>query len=359
MSVELEASLARLISIPSITSDTAACHEILNYVRGEVQQHGLFIHEEMDSLNPWFFATTQDTKQPDILFAAHLDVVPATPDLFVMRKHGGNFYGRGVYDMKLAAACYLELLRRHSEKLHELNIGFLFTTDEEAGGFSTFDALKTGLRPKIAFLPDGGDNWAVEKRAKGFLGLELTAHGRNAHASRPWEGTNALHTLLDVTSVLRSHYPQKSDPTANTLTVNMLRAGEAINQLPDQAMAAVDFRSFHKEDLVAYRQLVDRLAKEYSLDVRVSQGGEPLLFDEQAPHVDGFLRALQAHTGQDEIRYCESYGASDGRYFALHALPCVIMEPRGGGRHSPEEWLDAEDFLHYYHLIERWVLTKY
>ncbi|HMH70070.1 MAG TPA: M20 family metallopeptidase [Candidatus Saccharimonadales bacterium] len=358
MQAELEATLATLISIPSVTSDSTACHEIIDVVRSEVESHGLFIHSDTTIPNPWFFATTKDTKQPDILFVAHLDVVPANPDLFLMQKQEGKLFGRGVYDMKLAAACYMEFLRNHSDKLHELNIGYLFTTDEETGGHCFPTILATGLRPKVVFIPDGGDNWAVEKRAKGFVGLKFVARGESAHASRPWEGRSALHTLLDVTQLLRARYPLTRDPAACTLTVNTLHAGEAINQLPDYATATVDFRSFQKDELTAFRQLITQLANEYSLEASVTQEGEPLIFDTEAPGIDTFLRTLQAHTGQDEITYRESYGASDGRYFAPYNIPCIIIEPYGGGRHSNEEWLQADDLPNYYRLIERWIFAK-
>lgn len=357
MQTHLEAALAKLISIPSITTNSAACREIIEYVRTELEPLGLFIHDNFETPNPWLYATTRDTKEVDILLAAHLDVVPAPDELFTMQKENDNLYGRGVYDMKLAAACYLELLKAHASELKSLNIGVLFTTDEEGGGLSVADVLNTGLRAKAVFLPDGGDNWHVEKRAKGLHGIQLTARGKTAHGSRPWEGENALHALLDVVHILRSKYPGMS-PSDSTLTVNKLRAGEAVNQLADYASVMIDFRSFSKEDLANYRRLVAELAKKHNLEVTVLNTGEPLAFDDTAPGVQSFLTALRSYLNTDEIPYCESYGSTDARYFAEYNIPCIIMEPSGGGRHAPDEWLRAGDLEKYCQLLEQWIFPQ-
>ena len=134
MQTSLEATLAQLIAIPSVTENTAACSEVIEFVKQELASHDLFITESpQDTDRPWVYATTQHTRTPDILLAAHLDVVPAPHHLFTLRHEGEKLLGRGVYDMKLAAACYLEFLKNHKQTLSNLNIGVLFTSDEEIG----------------------------------------------------------------------------------------------------------------------------------------------------------------------------------------------------------------------------------
>lgn len=354
MQTQLEATLAKLISIPSVSNDALACNEALLYVRDEIKALGLFIEEKIDVPHPWFIATTQKTKTPDILLAAHLDVVPATPELFIMQKHNGKLYGRGVYDMKLAAACYLELLRAHKDELSQLNIGVLFTTDEEVHSNCMADVMATGLRPKIVFLPDGGDNWAVEQRAKGLYNVELIARGKTAHGSRPWEGENAMHTLLDVVHILRSKYPSKN-PSDSTLMVNRIRAGEAVNQIADYASVMIDFRTFSKKDHENYQLLLKEMMKKHDLEIKLNATGDPLKLDTNNPHVQRFLQVLGEFRGEPP-HFCDSYGASDARFFAEYNIPSIVMEPNGGRRHADGEWLEASDLFEYYTLLERWVL---
>lgn len=355
MQHNLEATLAKLVSIPSVTSNSAACHEVLEFVRTELADLGLFIYSDTNRTNPWMVATTQNTKTPDILLAAHLDVVPGADALFTMTEQDGKLHGRGVYDMKFAASCFIELLKTHASDLPHLNIGVLFTTDEEFDSSNMNAVFDWGLRPGMVLLPDGGDDWAVEQRAKGIYVFELTAHGKTAHGSRPWEGDNALHALLDVAQTLRLQFPS-ANPGDPTLSINKIHSGEVLNQVPHHAIVAGDFRSFNKQDLADCQLLVNELANLRRLHVRIVSTGDPVIFD-SADNLDvqRFLHLLPQTTGESEVRYGESYGASDARFFAQYDIPCIVIEPHGGGRHSHGEWILASDLEKFYQLTERWI----
>jgi acetylornithine deacetylase/succinyl-diaminopimelate desuccinylase-like protein len=353
MQTELETILSQLVSIPSVSNNPAACHEIIEFVRNYIQPFDLYITSDTDRESPWIIATTQDTKEPDILLVAHLDVVPAEAEAFTVVNRDGKLYGRGVYDMKLAAACYLTLFKHHLHELRSHNIGIMFTTDEEVNSASLPPILESGWRPKLAFIPDGGDNWHVEECAKGLYGIEIVARGQTAHGSRPWEGDNALHRLMDILTELRERFPHQH-PDSSTLAVNHILGGNAINQIADYAAAKVDFRSFSKEDLYLFRDEVARLSAEHGLEITTMQEGDPLLFDKTSPQAQGFLHALEAITGKPP-QYTKSFGASDARYFAQYDIPCIVIEPYGGGRHSQEEWLLASDLASYYNLIQTWI----
>jgi succinyl-diaminopimelate desuccinylase len=213
-----------------------------------------------------------------------------------------------------------------------------------------------GYRPGRVLLPDGGDPWHIERRAKGFFGMRLTATGVSAHGSRPWEGENALHTLLDIARTLREEYPPKS-PTDATLAFTAMRSGEAINQISDKATITLDFRTFDRQELTAFKARVIELASAQNTVVDILQQGSPVSFDDTMPEVQDFLKALRDITGQT-IAYGDSFGGSDARYFASHNIPTIIIEPEGGGRHAPDEWLLATDLTKYYQLLERWLIPK-
>ncbi len=357
MQSHLEATLAKLIAIRSVSDNADACHEVLEYVRSEIEHLGLFLTSEITTPHPWLLATTQDTKEPDVLLVCHLDVVPGDDELFSLRQEDGKLYGRGVYDMKFSAACYIELFKQRAHALSEVNLGILFTNDEELGGPSVPGILELGLRPKVAFIPDGGDNWHIEARAKGTYGVEIIASGKTAHGSRPWEGSNALHTLSDVLAQLRRSFPESDDPSCPTLSVTMIEAGKVINQIPDSASARIDFRAFERDELTRYQLRLDELAEQHNLEIIAHYRGLPLHFDKTAPSVQPFLRALEQFTGEP-VNYRDSYGATDGRYFAMHDIPCIIIEPLGGGRHSQDEWIEQADLLRYYELLELWLFKQ-
>lgn len=356
MQEQLESTLATLISFPSVSIDPTACHEMLDFVRSEVESYGFYIHSQTDSPNPWFVLTTQQTKEIDTLLSAHLDIAPAPLELLTLEKRDGKLYGRGVYDMKFAVACYLTFIKEHQDTLRDLNIGILFTTDEEISGAGTVEFLKLGWRPRRVLIPDGGDGWQIEERAKGFIGLELTTTGVAGHGSRPWEADNAIHTLFDIGHTLRTEYPFISKRDA-TFSVTSLHGGETFNQIADRASLMLDFRSFRQDDIVMFNKRIDELTQSNNVSVRIIQQGAPLLFDRNGVDVQDFLTALHQLRGE-EIEYSESYGGTDGRHFAVYNIPCIIVEPRGGGRHALSEWLLADDLLIFYRLLEKWLLPN-
>lgn len=355
LQTQLETTLQHLVRIPSIPADPQACYEIIEYIRDELAPYNLHIRGDFEANNPWLLATTQDTNEPDILLAAHLDVVPA--DYYRLENKDGKLYGRGTYDMKFAAACYLQFLRLHAEELARLNIGLLFTTDEERDSASMPDVLATGLRPKVVFLPDGGDNWKPEQRAKGFHDVMLTVQGKTAHGSRPWEGDNALHTLMDILNQLRAHYPSDSKSGA-TLAVNWLRAGQAHNQIPDNAQASIDFRSFDRQDIDDLQVTLNALINKYNLTITPINTSPPVAFDNTSPAVQSFLQVLRRELAVEELAYSDAFGGTDARFFAKYNIPCIIVEPHGGNRHADNEWLLASDLEKFYQLIERWLLQR-
>lgn len=348
-------TLSDLVAIPSLSSDPVGCAQAIGYVEALFKEQNFFIRSDTNRAQPWLFATTQDTWQPDIVLAAHLDVVPGSVDLFTLRDEGEKLYGRGVYDMKFAAACYLELLRTHADELKQLNIGFLFTTDEEDGGFSSFDIMAAGFKPGVILLPDGGDSWHIEGRAKGLFGIEVTALGKTAHGSRPWEGDNALHRILNITSTIREEYPYRNR-SDSTVSITGIHGGESINQIPDSAKAMIDFRSFDNGEAKQFLDRLHVLADKNNATVILRSKGDSVLFDPEHPNVQSFLTAFEATTGKP-VAYLDSYGGTDARYFAPEGIPCIIASPNGGGRHADEEWILTDDLQKYYELLTNWLIA--
>lgn len=353
MQETLERTLASLIAIPSESHNTEACHSIIEFVRNELEPLGLFMTAVMERDNPYLIATTQHTRSPKILLVAHLDVVPAHESQYTMTKVNEKLYGRGVFDMKFAAACFIEFAKKHRDQLKDFDIGFLFTTDEEIGGASVNEFLEDGWRTDIVFIPDGGDNWHIEERAKGFTLNELIASGKAAHGSRPWEGDNAFHTLIPLLHEIRERYPFTHE-AGPTLTISVAQAGHAWNQVPDSALVAFDFRSFDDKEVDDHIAYLASLAKTHNLTLKTRVHGRALHLDKSSPLVHSYTRALEDTLGTP-AEFGESYGASDGHWFARHNIPALLVQPNGGDRHGPNEWLLAHDLEKYYLALTKWL----
>lgn len=357
MQEQLENTLARLIAIPSESMDNVACREIIEYVRSELEPLGVHIGGDASSQHPWLIATTQPTKTPKILLVAHLDVVPAVEDSqYELRKDERKLYGRGVWDMKYAAAGFIELFKNQREQLPALDIGVLFTTDEEIGGYQGVrEVLRQGWRTELAFIPDYGDEWRIEEKAKGLYSCKLFTEGRSAHGSRPWEGDNAVQKLIPVLHELQTMY-SSADHLGPTLSINMLEGGEAMNQIADNASAWLDFRAFEVQEIAEYKALLQRLTKEYNFQYEETVTGHPLTLDKNHPLVKAYLSTLEAHGITP--KYEKSFGATDGRWFAEYDIPCIVTGPHGFGAHGGEEWVARQDLVTFYHLLEHFVANN-
>lgn len=354
MQQQLENTLAKLVAFPSWSDNSEACRQIIGFVREELEPLGLHITAEIELKHPWLIATTQPTKEPKILLVAHLDVVPAIEESqYELHMDGDRVYGRGVWDMKYAAAGFIEFLKTNAATLHEFDLGVLFTTDEEIGGYQGVrQVLKEGWRTQLAFIPDYGDDWRIEENAKGLHTVKVCADGKSAHGSRPWEGENAIQKLIPVLHELQTLYPS-ADHYGPTISINIINGGEAINQIADSAYAVIDFRAFGMQELEDFRTVLDRFVIEKGITHEEVSMGHPLALDKENPLVRRYFETLEANG--ITLKFDKSFGGSDGRWFAEYDIPCIITGPHGEGAHGPTEWVKRQDLLTFYKILTHFV----
>jgi acetylornithine deacetylase/succinyl-diaminopimelate desuccinylase-like protein len=157
----------------------------------------------------------RDPTARPILLHAHIDVVNAkredwTRDPFTLIEEKGEFYGRGVSDMKAQAAIWTDtLLRYHQEGYRPTRtVKLALTCGEEGGGFVNganwlAQNQRTLIDAGMAITEGGGGDldaagrkvavtvMAAEKQSATFV-LEVTNPG--GHSSRP-RRDNAIYSL--------------------------------------------------------------------------------------------------------------------------------------------------------------------
>jgi carboxypeptidase PM20D1 len=148
---------------------------------------------------------------PPVMLMAHLDVVPVVPGTEKDWTHApfsgdiadGFVWGRGTLDDKGQLVAILEAANRlaMTDFQPERTIMFAFGQDEEVGGAKGNAAIAKALAARglhFAWVLDEGSSIMnepypgvrkpvafVSNVEKGFLTLELTAHGEGGHAARP------------------------------------------------------------------------------------------------------------------------------------------------------------------------------
>lgn len=356
ITTRLESRLAKLIAMPTVGTDTVACKAAIAEIAGELSETDLFISTG-DSPTPWLMATVKDTKHPKLMLAAHLDIVAfSNVEQQQMSIKGDKLMGRGVFDMKFAIACFMELIDELSKKgeLQNYDLGLMITTDEEVGfgpddGVATL--LKDGWRCDIALLPDAGREWKLESRAKGVSRFLLRSEGKSAHSSRPWEGENAVVPLMHALKEINDAYPVSSDPGAPTIAITTFTGGDAVNQIPQQASAHVEIRAFDYEEKERITRHIQSIVDKHNITLETIAISHGALLRHDHPLVQLFVAEVEALRGKP-AEYASSLGATDASWFMPYDIPVIVMGPTGGGSHGPEEWMLRDDLVTFYKLTK-------
>jgi len=347
--------LTKLISFKTITGDTKEADRLYTWVMQTLSKQRLsarrFSHNGFTSL----YISPTHSLRPDLLLAAHIDVVPGDAAQFKAKRSTKKLSGCGAYDMKFAVACYLDLFQTHGRMLRNKKIGILLTSDEEIGGMDgTKFVLESGLHPSHVFLPDAGPNWTIERLAKGVLHVEATAKGVSAHASTPWMGKNAALTLIRCLKELEGDFHNRKT-SSTTLTIGTLHAGETINKIPSQAIAGLDFRYETSANLSAIKKQLRALHKKYGVKFREIISGRPHTVNTKDSAILLFRR-LAKSMHRKNMLFSVSHGGSDARFYAAKNIPVLLTTPTGGGHHSNHEWIDIQELKKFNEIFQQFVL---
>ncbi len=263
--------------------------------------------------------------------------------------------------MKFAVACYLKLLEDLSKKLPRYNFGIMLTSDEEIGGEQGVKYLVAkGYRSKVVFIPDGGQNWAIEKGAKGVLELEVTSKGTSAHGSRTWLGGNAITSLTGFLDRVQKFFPQ--EPCGDdahwhaTCNIGVIEGGKAANQIPDFARAQLSIRiPSNSQTKVLLRKIRALEKRFFPIKVSIVHATPSFRNDFKLSFAELFSRIAKnkygIKTGLDL-----SHGTSDARFFVQRGIPAVSVRPKGGGHHGENEWIDLKDLERFYNVLKDFVI---
>ena len=356
----LKKILSDLVKFKTLSIDHDENRRALNWVKKQLQGLPVFFKDYKINNFPALVVTTKKTFNPKLLLQGHMDVVDGSASVFIPKEKNGKLYGRGVFDMKYATACYIKLFQDLGKDLTKFDLGIMLTTDEEIGGNNGVEALlKKKYKPKLCFLPDGGDSWKMQRSAKGVYQVKLIAKGISGHGSRPWTGVNALQEILSFVSELQKHFVDEpcgiNNHNQDTLTVSRISGGKIINQIPDYAEAELDIRFIPKTGLKGIRKKVSETLNRYknvSLVELSHSNAYEVNFNE--PSIKLFISMLKKRGFKFDM--VDSHGSCDARYFLDRKIPTVILRPVGGGHHTPEEWIDLNELEKFYELLKEFAL---
>jgi acetylornithine deacetylase/succinyl-diaminopimelate desuccinylase-like protein len=169
-----------------------------------------------------------------LMFMSHLDVVPVEEEEkwrfppFSATVADGRIFGRGASDCKALLTCQLvamRLLKRNNIELKD-DLILASCADEEHGGRYGFGWMAEHHPEKLDApyaVNEGGGvpisaagalTYLLGIGEKGRLQVEIEVRGSSAHASTPWQGSNALFGLSEVVKRIEAYEAERDTSTS-------------------------------------------------------------------------------------------------------------------------------------------------
>ena len=331
--------LQQLISVPSFSREENKTASLIE---------NFFKHYDIATArvgnNVWSKNKFFDPAKPTILLNSHHDTVKPNPaytrDPFRPDIEEGKLYGLGSND---AGGALVSLMMTYfyfyGEQNLKYNFVFLASAEEEISGTGGVELAWPAL-PPISFAIVGEPtllDMAIAE--KGLLVLDCVARGKAGHAARE-EGVNAIYEALKDIEWFRTYQFPKVSPSLGLvkMSVTMIQAGQAHNQVPPECRFTVDCRA---TDACTLEEILETVKAHVACDVTPrSMRLRPSGLGEEHP-----LRAAGTKLG---LRFYGSPTTSDQ---ALIPVPSVKIGPGDSARsHTADEFI-------YLHEIEQGIDT--
>ncbi|CUI45277.1 M20/M25/M40 family metallo-hydrolase [Achromobacter sp. ACM02] len=281
---------------------------------------------------------------PRVALNAHGDVVPPGEgwehDPYGGEIDDGSLYGRAAAVSKSDFASYtfalraLEAVARPSRGAVELH----FTYDEEFGGLLGPGWLLSQGLTKPDLLIAAGFSYEVVTAHNGCLQMEVTVHGKMAHAAIPSSGVDALQGAVAILNALyaqnaryreiRSEVPGISHPYLN---VGRIEGGTNTNVVPGKVAFKLDRRMIPEESAAEVEADIRRIIQETAAAVPgISVDIKRLLLANSMRPLPGSQPLVQAIQKHGEELFGEPIAAmgtplyTDVRLYAEAGIPGVI-----------------------------------
>ena len=334
MSPDAVALLRELVAIPSVSGDEAACrdHLLAWFAQHDVpaQAHGRNVVATIEGGG-------RATAERGLLLCSHYDVVPVGPgwtrEPWDAALSDGKVWGRGSNDAKSSIAAMAVAAAAAAQRRAQWNgrLVLALVCDEETGG-AGIEACVGDLPPVSACVVGEPTGLDVCPGQRGLLRASVTARGRSSHASRPWEGVNAIEIAArDVLAIqgLRfdDEHPLLGRPT---LAATVIAGGTRPNVIPGECTIQIDGRPTPGCDNERMLALL-RAAVQGEVVVK-SERFRPVVTDPQQEIVAVARGASPTGVVRGFL------GVSD--LFHLRHVPGVVMGPgTSAASHAPDEWV--------------------
>ncbi len=358
--------LKSIVDIDSGTGDVAGGAKVeavlvarLQALGGEVKR----VPSEIPDLPDSVVSVFHGTGRAKILIIAHIDTVfaPGTVAGRPFSIEGDRAHGPGVGDEKAGVVNAVTALKI----LHDLGfakyatITLLLDNSEERGSPGCARLIKTLARQNdVEFNMEPGDPPdALTVWRKGSANIRIQVKGRSAHAGMaPQDGRNAAIELVHQLSALEGAFPHTGEGT--TVNLTLIKAGERMNIIPENAEATLNVRYRRDSDLdTVIAKITAGAAATVVPDTTVSVLHDPAYPPlTENPAIDALAaraQSIYAELGKS-IAMSGNGGASESALAMSEGTPALDgLGYVGGDFHTDHEWIDLTSVVPRLYLFTR------
>lgn len=359
--------LERLVNIDSGSGYEPGLTQVRDIAVDELKQLGFSIELVPDPVanNSHVVATLKGTGKARILLMAHMDTVFKEGSAAERPFHikDGRAYGPGVMDDKggIVAGIYaLKVLKNQGFKDYG-QITFLLDASEETGSATASELIRNTAKGQDVTLnlePGRPADGLVVWR-KGSATAVVDVKGKAAHAGvAPQDGRNAA---MEVAHQILQLGKLGDEEKKTTINFTVLKAGDRVNVIPDQATAKADVRAalpeeFDRIEKDLARVSANKLIADTEVTTSLHRGLPPM---PQTPESDRLVAIAQGIYGElgRKLTIEGSGGAADASLSAGVGTPTLDgFGIVGGGIHTPEEYAEVESVVPRVYLLSRMIM---
>lgn len=287
-------------------------------------------------------------KEEFLVLLSHVDTVKVCESPPPIKIAGSRFYANGCYDMKSGTALFyfvLKAFRQFNLKIDK-QVKMIFNPDEEIGSKASLPILLQECSKAAAvILPEpscpGG---AVKTRRKGVASLKAHLKGKAAHSGiEPGKGIDANRALAKLIIKIEKIVQGMGEVTFNPGVVS---GGVATNVVSPSGFMKFEVRSYSNDLIQKALEEIKKINDIDGVGCEFETGviHPALEFDNKNKKIYEIAkRAAQAMNY--DLPAGSSGGGSDGSFLSSAGIPVIDgIGLKGGGAHSPGEYIEIPDF---------------
>ncbi len=305
--------------------------------------------QDLDGGHVWLWAVRGT---PDVMFNVHLDTVPISGDWqhppFEASVVDNKVYGRGVCDIKGAAACLMALAENS-----EAPMAILFSSDEEGTESCCIkDFLKqvdTSAFKQVVVAEPTGSAAALSHR--GYLSVAGAFHSQTGHSSQANAlQDNAIHQAnlwLSQALQLAKVHVSEHNPAGLCFNLGHIQGGIKNNMIADACKLGFSVRVSPGQNNHSVYQSITGLAEQAQW--QISFDAPPL------PEDLSLKSKAKAFCAAHDWPTLESVDFwTEAALFSQYGLPTVVLGPGHIAQaHTTDEWVELAQLTTCYQRYQK------